>query len=110
MEHRWHARKPINRRVVIESRQLSTIPGAVHNMSQEGAWATIGPLPLARYARIVVHFRPGWDDGLDGHRIEGVVMHRSNDGIGIAFDELDMGTREALNAALRENCDRARAA
>jgi hypothetical protein len=110
MEHRWNARTPLNRRAVIEDRHMGAIPAAVHNMSPEGAWAHTGPLPLARYAAVVVHFPPGWDDGLDGCRFEGVVMHRSNEGIGIAFDELDTDTREALHAALLVNCSRVRAA
>ncbi len=101
MDQRNSPRLPVNLYTMLNYPTLGLIRGCIRNIGMGGMFVDIGRIQLPVNATLEASLMLG-GDGLDCHmQVEAIVVRCAEQGIGLMFDELDEGCRNALSRLIR---------
>lgn len=99
MEHRYHPRKPIQLDVHI--REGDRVLGwfRTRDVGMEGAFVETGPVDVGPYDVLTLTFCTGRRSS-DAHEVMGLVVHCSEEGVGLMYAAEDPRFHLALRSIL----------
>lgn len=108
MEHRWGRRISVDVGISLHYRPLGRLRGRLRNLSSSGAFVQTSP-PLPLNAKVEIVITSGADGTAQIHRLEGVVVRTTPNGIGVMFLQFHRQEFEMLLPYLQANSSYAKA-
>ena len=100
MEHRWSARKPLQRSIVVDCPRIGLAAVTMCDVSLGGMFVETGRLLLPLDAPVVVAFNLARSEQHDDFRLQAMVVRHTPAGAGLMFLDLESDLLRALRAAL----------
>ena len=85
MEHRTNLRLPVEFSVLLNYQKLGLIAGKIKNISPEGAFVATQAVNIPRHQLLEIAFKFPGQASNTTHRLEALVVHVKQDGMGLMF-------------------------